>query len=145
MEDNYPKAYREVYEILKYIPKEDLEKIPKDLIQTIKSNMDSNHTYEVNEYIEFDKQPMLRETKAILAIIYRDYWATDTQKERIVQKQKHDIQKEEEAKKEKYNYDNLFKNRTHTQNEKQELIVYEELWYMKFANFMKKVFGKSKF
>ena len=38
--DNFPKAYREVYEILKYIQKEDIEKIPKDFLQTIEDNMD---------------------------------------------------------------------------------------------------------
>ena len=41
MEDNYSKAYKEVYEILKYVPEEEVKKIPKDLIDTIQKNMDS--------------------------------------------------------------------------------------------------------
>ena len=44
MEDNYPKAYKEVYEILKYVPKEDLSKISQDLLKTIEYNMDKTYT-----------------------------------------------------------------------------------------------------
>ena len=145
MEDNYPKAYREVYKILKYVPKEDFEKIPKDLVETIKKNMDKSYAYEVDEYIEFEQQQMLRETKAILSVIYRDYWASEEQKERILQKEKYDIQKEEEKKKEQYNYDNLFKRREQVQEQAQELIIYEDSWYTKFVNFIKKILGKSNF
>lgn len=93
MEDNYPKAYKEVHEILKHIPKEDVEKIPQDIIQTIKNNMDCNYEYQVNEQIKFEELPMLRETRAILAILYRDYWATPEQKARIFEKQKNDIER----------------------------------------------------
>lgn len=35
MSNNYSKAYVEVLEILKYIPREDLEKVPKDIIYTL--------------------------------------------------------------------------------------------------------------
>ena len=35
MSNNYSKAYVEVLEILKYIPREDLEKVPKDIIYKI--------------------------------------------------------------------------------------------------------------
>ena len=35
MSNNYSKAYVEVLEILKYIPREDLEKVPKDIILSL--------------------------------------------------------------------------------------------------------------
>ena len=37
MNNNYSKAYVEVLEILKYIPKEDSEKIPKDIMYTLET------------------------------------------------------------------------------------------------------------
>lgn len=37
MNNNYSKAYVEVLEILKYIPKEDSEKIPKDIMYTLEN------------------------------------------------------------------------------------------------------------
>ena len=50
-------------------------------------------------------------TKAILANIFRDYWATPYQKERIEAKEKYDLEKIEQEKREKYSTDNIFKNR----------------------------------
>lgn len=146
MDDNYPKAYREVYEILKYVPEEDLSKIPQDLIKTIETNMDKNYTYNIQEEIEFEEQPMLRETRAILAVLYRDYWATEDERARIIEKQKKDIQIAEEKKKEEYKYENLFKKKKQLDNQGiKELTVYQkEPWYMKFINFMKKIFKKDK-
>ena len=58
----------------------------------------------------FEEQNLLDETKAILANIFRDYWATEIQKEKIITKQNYDRKQLEEKKKERYNYDNLFKN-----------------------------------
>ena len=40
--ENYPNAYREVYEILKLVPKEDLNKIPAEFLQIVKKNMNKN-------------------------------------------------------------------------------------------------------
>ena len=145
MNDNYPKAYKEVYEVLKYIPEEDFNKLPKDLIDTIENNMDKDYEYIIQDSVEFEEQPMLRETKAILAVIYRDYWADEIQKERIINKQKCDIQKEEEEKKKIYDYNNLFPKREYNQEKGQALIEYkEEPWYMKFLEFIKKFFHKRK-
>ena len=33
--ENYPNAYKEVYEILKVVPKEDFDKIPTEFMQKI--------------------------------------------------------------------------------------------------------------
>ena len=37
--ENYPNAYKEVYEILKAVPKEDFDKIPTEFMQIVKKNM----------------------------------------------------------------------------------------------------------
>lgn len=99
MEDNYPRAYRELYEILKHVSEEDLAKIPQDLIKTIEHNMDKDYVYQLKETLQFEEQTMLRETRALLAVLYRDYWANENEKKIIIQKQKYDIQKAEEKKK----------------------------------------------
>ena len=46
----------------------------------------------------FEEQNLLDETKAILANIFRDYWASEYQRERILAKEKYDLQKLEEKK-----------------------------------------------
>ena len=143
MEDNCPKAYKEVYEILKYVPKEDLSKIPQDLLKTIEYNMDKTYDYKIQENLEFEEQPMLNETKAILAVLYRDYWASEDEKARILEKQKYDIKKAEQKKKAEHSSEDLFLNRKQVKEQDQELIIYKESWYMKFKNFMTKIFNKN--
>ena len=50
MEDNYPKAYKEVIEVLKYVPKESVDKIPQTIINNLNLKMDNN--YEFSIYID---------------------------------------------------------------------------------------------
>lgn len=116
MEDNYSKAYKEVIEILKYVPQESVDKIPKRMIETFKAEMDNNYSFIIDTSKNFEEQEILDETKAILANIFRDYWATPYQKERIEAKERYDKQKIEEEKRAKYNPDDIFKNRRKEQN-----------------------------
>ena len=48
MEDKVPKAYYEVLEILKYMPLESVNKIPKSLLETFELNKDINHNFKVD-------------------------------------------------------------------------------------------------
>ena len=48
MEDKFPKAYYEVLEILKYMPLESVNKIPKSLLETFELNKDINHNFKVD-------------------------------------------------------------------------------------------------
>ena len=107
----YARAYKEVIEILSYVPKKDIAKIPKDKLDFYKINMDNDYSYKIDTSKEFEEQEMSDITKAILANIFRDYWATPYQKERIIAKEKYDLEKIEEEKREKYNPDKIFKNR----------------------------------
>lgn len=85
-----PKAYKEVYEILKYIPEEDYKKIPKSMIKVIKKGMDKSYDFKVTEFEDFQKQEMLSETECILAIFYRDYWASEKERNRILVSEEQD-------------------------------------------------------
>lgn len=109
MNDVYAKAYTELYEILKNISENDLNKIPNEILMMLEEKRDKKYEFKVQENIEFENQNLLRETKILLAILYRDYWATKEEKEKIMQKWKSDIIKSEEEKKIKYN--ESFKNK----------------------------------
>ena len=78
-----PKAYVEVLEILKLISKDDYEKIPKYIIENMEKEKDISYKYEVSYINDFLNQKMLKETEAILAVFYRDYWTTEEQKKKI--------------------------------------------------------------
>lgn len=73
----YANAYKEVIEVLKHVSKEDYDKIPQDKINLFKkcANENYNFTYDINKTL--DEQNVSKKAKTIIAILYRDYWATD--------------------------------------------------------------------
>ena len=146
MESNYFKAYKEVIEILKNVPKESFDKIPQTMIDTFNAKMDTNYNFSIDINKDFEEQELLDETKAILAIIFRDYWATTYQKERIQAKEKYDRQRIEEEKRTNFNYDifnkyNKAKNIEHELNNNNLPIeVKKEKLYERMIIFFKKMF-----
>lgn len=140
----YANAYSEVLEILKYISKEDYEKIPKNKINMFKENANSNYKFHYNPELTLDEQNVSKRAKAIIAILFRDYWSTKEQKERIIKKQSYDIEKK---KRDKYKMDNLFpkdKNmkKTAVNLEKKEMIQYKKSFFSKIKEKLQKILKK---
>lgn len=156
MKDNYSKAYKEIVEILKYVPKESVNKIPKDMRDMFEAEQLKTYNFQIDTEKTFEEQELLEETKAILANIFRDYWATDYQKARIIAKENQDRAECERQKKEKYNQIDIFKNRKTTTNDtnineniqeqlneeysKNLPIKVKETFYNKIINFFKNLF-----
>ena len=84
----YANAYTEVLDILKYISKEDYEKIPKSKIKVFEENSNKNYHFTYDEYKTLDEQNVSEIAKMIIAILYRDYWATKEQRYIIIKKQR---------------------------------------------------------
>ena len=146
----YANAYSEVLEILKYISKEDYEKIPNSKIELFETNYNKDYIFKYNPNKTLDEQNVSKTAKAIIAILFRDYWATEIQKEKIISKQNYDRMKLEEERKARYNSNNLFKNNEkriimdNTERE-EELALIETSdikWYKKVWRFLTKFFRK---
>lgn len=101
---------------MKYVPKESVDKIPQTMIDTFNAKMDKTYNFSIDINKSFEEQELLEETKAILANIFRDYWATQYQKERIQAKERYDMEKIEEEKRAKYNSD-IFKTKENNKAE----------------------------
>lgn len=128
MEDNYSKAYKEIVEILKYVPEESVNKIPKEMRDMFEAEQPKTYDFQIDTEKAFEEQELLEETKAILANIFRDYWATDYQKARIIEKENQDREEWERKKREKYNPNDIFKNRnTSTNNDDISQNIQEQL------------------
>ena len=84
----YANAYTEVLDILKYISKEDYEKIPKSKIKVFEENSNKNYHFTYDENKTLDEQNVSEIAKMIIAILYRDYWATKEQRYIIIKKQR---------------------------------------------------------
>ncbi len=142
---DYAMAYTEVIEILKHVPDEDIAKIPKEKLEFYKTNMDLEYKYELDLSKEFEEQVMSDTTKAILANIFRDYWATPYQKERIELKEKYDLEKLEEEKRQRYNPD-IFKNKkgeTVVESTNLPAEIKKETFFKKLISFIKRLFNKA--
>lgn len=146
----YANAYSEVLEILKYISKEDYEKIPNSKIELFETNHNKEYIFKYNPNKTLDEQNVSKTAKAIIAILFRDYWATEIQKEKIITKQNYDRMQLEEKKKERYNSDNIFKNNKKKiilngteQEPKLDLIEINNIkWYKKVWKFIIRFFSK---
>ena len=118
------------------------------MIDTFKTKMDKEYDFTVDVNKSFEEQDILEETKAIFANIFRDYWATPYQKERIEAKEKYDRQKLEEEKMKKYNPEDIFKKKqqinesktVENYNENLPMEVKKDSFYIKIINFFKKFF-----
>ena len=145
----YSIAYREVFEILKYIPKADYDKIPSEKIELYKTMRDKNYNFKYDPSKTLDEQNVSKIARAIIGLLFRDYWATETQKQKILAKQKYERKKIEEKKKAMYNPDNIFNNNKDTiidNTEKKQEIALIEIkdmkWYKKVWRFLTKFFRK---
>lgn len=136
----YANAYSEVLEILKYISKEQYNKIPNELIKVYEENSNKNYYFKYNPEKTLEEQNVLKITKIIIAILFRDYWATDEQKEKIIANQNSNRKKLENIKRENYNVKDVF-NKNQMQNTeiiKQSLIMKkQEKWYLRIYLFLK--------
>ena len=118
--DNLHNAYKECIEILKYVPKSEFDKIPNYIIENMIKGMNSNYNYKVIHFNDFENQDMLEETKAILAVLYREYLATEEEKIKIKTNENYDMQLLEIEKKSKYKTEDIFKNKSIS---KEEIVI----------------------
>lgn len=108
MDKKYAKAYTEVIEILKHIPKEEYDKIPETEIRFYENNCDKNYKYEYDENKTIKEQPISREANAVIISIYMNYFANEKQKGIINEILKQNSINAENEKKKKYDINNIF-------------------------------------
>lgn len=145
--NNRKNAYKEVYTILQELNAEEYNKIPPEIIEAIRTNMNEEYEYELDEELELKEHQMLPETKAILFNLFRDYLATPEQKEKIIRMQNEERQKNEIKKQKQYNTD-VFEskqkeNSKQNEQETKQLIEYKENIFKKILNKIIKCFTKK--
>ena len=141
----YAVAYSEVLEILKHIPISEYNKIPKEKINMFEKNASKEYKCNYIPSKTLTEQNVSKTAKGIIAILFRDYWATPEQKEKIIQKQKNDRIALEEEKVNKYNPNDIFKEKgATTDNDKNVSLVKvaKQKWHEKILTVIKKNFNK---
>jgi hypothetical protein len=153
LKQEYAEAFTEVNEILKLMPSELVNKIPNKFCEMIQEEKSIDYVPNIKEPIEQCK--LKDETIIILGLIYRDFLCPPDEKRRLQEKdarEMQELQQEIENQiREKYNPDDIFKNRnrnvseeTQTTEETRMTVVQEEKWYQKIFSLIKGLFYRNK-
>ena len=145
-------AFTEVYEIFKLMPKDLLNKVPKKFYEMIEEEKSKEYSPNIKEPLE--QQKLKNETIIILGLIYRDFLCSTEEKKMLQEKDARELQEVQKALedeiRQKYNPDDIFKNRNNIEEQKiqQEeenglIIVREEKWYKKIFNIIKNLFKRN--
>ena len=85
--EEYKIAYSEVLEILKCVPKEEYEKIDKEKLEFYEKNKKQYYDFNYDKNKTLDEQGVSKIAKIIISIIYRDYWASNEERDKIFEMQ----------------------------------------------------------
>lgn len=150
----FAEASAEINEILKYMPKEEVEKIPSKLREFFKEVSSKDYVTNINPNMPLDKQQIKEKTKDIIALIYRNYWCSEEERKELDQKLIENDKKFEEELRKKYNPDNIFKNNVTTTKKEESEVKEEKIeqslvpqetgkWYQRFLDMVKRWFKKK--
>lgn len=142
IDNTYAQAYTEVLETLKIIPEYEFKKIPAKEIEFYENNKDKNYVFKIDSTKPIEQQ-ISKKAKAVICIIYRDFFANEEEKENIqdILKIKEEI-KQKEAR-EKYGFNGFSKNKTEVdmvnKNESNMLDVPQKSFFKKIILNIKKI------
>ena len=147
----FAEASAEINEILKFLPEEYVGKIPTKLRDFFKKVEDKEYITNIDPNKPLDEQDIKSKTQTLLTILYREYWCNEKEKAELDKILIENDRKYEEELREKYNPDNIFKNKHVTEISEEEIVEnannlpaeIKESLFKKVINFLKKIF-KSK-
>ena len=147
---NIARAYSEVDAILEKMDKANVEKIPIKLRKMFKEEKDVEYQNKIDIYDKVQRKELEPKTLTLLAMLYLNYWCKDDEeKNNLIKQYAENDRKSEEETREKYNPNNLFKNKeknkeqiANNSTETSLNIIKKEKWYKKIFNFIKKFIKK---
>ena len=131
--------YNEVYEFLNILGKKYIDKIPTSLYEFIREEKleECNNVLDVNKDIS---EQISDEALSFIAYLNLTYWCSEGEKQELIRIYSENDKKEEELKREKYNPDKLFENKTKRTHEENSMVIYKESLLSKIINKIKKLF-----
>ena len=133
-------SYSEVYAILNLMSWNSINKIPEKIWENIDKKRDKEKVVEINNIKEYQ---VSEQANKLLAVLYKNYFATDEEKEIIHAKEKIIYQKEQEKLHEKFNPDSLFKNKkaeVEISENSIAMVEYKESIFAKIKKWFKRKF-----
>ncbi len=139
----YIQANTEIKCLLKYFPINYIKKLPTKLLEMIYRNSDEKYNIDVDLKKDLKNQNISKKTKDMLAVLTYNYWSSETEKKDIIERLNENENNYQEELREKYNPDNIFKNRE-TKVEALEnsvaMVEYKKSIFSKIKNWFKRTF-----
>ncbi len=130
-------AYAEVISIIDLLDDELKNKIPNKLRDFFENNKNQNYQVNIDSSISLEQQNLLPETVDILAMLKLNYWCVNEEEKKelmnLLNENEKNYQKELE---EKYNIDNLFKNKESKMENRVAMVEYKETFLSRVLNSM---------
>lgn len=140
--------YAEVFEILGCMDKQEVMKIPVNILEYIREERNKNYKTRINKYDLFNPDNIDNRTVNFLAWLMIDYMANVEQKTELIKVSKENSRRKELEKKQKYN-ENIFNIKRENIQEIEEkkvkeqtsiAIVEKETIFRKIQKFLKRLF-----
>ncbi len=143
-------AYAEIISFINLLPQDKQEKIPKNIIEYFKEEMDKDSKRELTTDISLENQNLKNATWDLIAILYLKYLCEDEEeKKELEQIYAENERKYREEIKEKYNPEKILENRGKKNTEQQDEVknlpieVKKENFIQKIIKFINKLFHKK--
>lgn len=145
LELKYRNAFKEVDEILKYTDIDLVNRIPKKFISFLREHMNNDYEFYVQEGLSLNKQNLSEEASNVFALIYRDYWATEEEKEELRKKDEEERKLEEEKLLNIFNKgkSNYVKKSDNIEGNKELIIIENESLIKKIGKWLRKIFSRK--
>lgn len=140
----YSEAAVEVLDILEHTKKEDVNKIPKKFIEFLENNKSKTYISNLDHTKTIKEMNLKPKTQALLGLIYLKYWANEEEKIEFRKKAQANESNYQKELNEKYNPNNLFKNKNAVNIEKNETIQQTSLIEIKKETIIQKIISKIK-
>lgn len=145
----YADACAEIFNILKHMNINEVEKVSYEFIKFIRDNASPNYICKLDYSKELNDMELKKETRELLALMYEKYWCPEEEKEDLQKKFCENEKKYQEELRGKYNPDNLFKktkgikeNEVQEQSNMVSMIEYKEPLIERIINKIKDFFRK---
>lgn len=136
-------TYTEIGCLLKYFPNSFIEQLPNKLLEIISLMVDRKYLIDVDTDKSINEQNISDKTKKILAVLTYNYWSSETEKRDIIEHLNENEKEYQEQLREKYNPDNIFKNKAskvETAENTVAMVEYKESIFTKIKNWFKRIF-----
>ena len=139
--ENINQAFSEVYDIINHLDTKLYNRIPTSFIEMIKENKDNTYQPQIDYRISINKQKLLRDTRTILSLIYRDYICSVQKREELKYNDIMELKKEQEENAIELNHEDIFKKKKQdvSINLNTEIVEYKENIFKRIINFIRKL------